>query len=87
MKIKLYRGKRYETIGTIYSKNDEVFLDFSDEKETEYFRNIQLNEKTYTPDDGFEYLKALIGKFSHSYSILLVKEERDKEWLKRMKGT
>ncbi len=81
MKVKLLQGKEYKTIGYIYMKDHEVVLDFTNEDDAGYFREVTADERPCTPADGPEYLKALVNKFSYSLSLVLVKEERDREWI------
>ncbi len=83
MKVKMFKSKKYITIGFIYLEDNKVILDFQDENERDYFSKIQYNGNTYIPDNGIDYMKALVNNFSHSYSIVIVREDRDKNWARK----
>lgn len=65
-------GLKFKEIGKIVEKNGKVFLvGFNKEDEKFFMERIGIGEKHYTPEDGSEYVDAVVDEFMFSSSIVV----------------
>jgi hypothetical protein len=67
----------YKKKGTIRYKDGKVTVNLSSKGMQHLLKKV-LGK---TPEDGIEYMNAIVARFLHSSGVLLVKEDEDKGWL------
>lgn len=75
MIIRMLRRGKLERVGYIRYDGHEVILEAGAEQDL--FASVMGR----TPQDGIDYLKAVLSYFARSSGIVLVKESVDKEWM------
>jgi hypothetical protein len=73
----LFKGE-WKDSGTVRLEDGKVVLS----GDLNSFKEIFWVDKNVTPEDGMKYLEALVGKFSRSYGVRLIKEPQD-TWLEK----
>jgi hypothetical protein len=74
--IKVRNGRDFNKVGKIVYEKGKVKLDIQDPYWEDFFKEIGMGEKGYTPRDGALYMRALRQTLFHSSMVVLTDESK-----------